>query len=44
LAALAVSFIKGCAVQSMIDPDNFDINDFLGAMQGLLGQLTTTAS
>jgi TetR/AcrR family transcriptional repressor of bet genes len=39
LAAVAVSFIKGCAVQSMIDPRNFDIEEFLSAMQGLMGQL-----
>lgn len=39
LAAVAVSFIKGCAVQSMIDPRNFDIDEFLAAAQGLLGQL-----
>lgn len=39
LAALAVSVIKGCAVQSMIDPDNFDISEFLAAANGLIGQL-----
>lgn len=39
LAAVAVSFIKGCAVQSMIDPGNFDIEEYLAAMNGLLGQL-----
>lgn len=39
LAAVAVSFIKGCAVQSMIDPRGFDIQSFLVATQGLLGQL-----
>lgn len=39
LAAVAVGFIKGCAVQSMIDPKNFDIDEFLAAAQGLLGQL-----
>ena len=42
LAAVAVSFIKGCAVQSMIDPKNFDIEEFLSAMQGLMGQLAPT--
>jgi TetR/AcrR family transcriptional repressor of bet genes len=41
LSAVAVSFIKGCAVQSMIDPDNFDIDDFLAAMKRLLGELAT---
>ena len=39
LAAVAVSFIKGCAVQSMIDPKNFDIDEFLAAANGLMGQL-----
>jgi TetR/AcrR family transcriptional repressor of bet genes len=38
LAAVAVSFIKGCAVQSMIDPDYFDIRDYLGAAEALIGQ------
>ena len=35
LAAVAVSFIKGCAVQSMIDPD-FDIGQYLAATEGLI--------
>ncbi len=39
LAAVAVSVIKGCAVQSMIDPENFDIDEFLAAANGLIGQL-----
>ncbi len=38
LAAVSVSFIKGCAVQSMIDPKNVDIDEFLAATQGLFGQ------
>jgi len=38
LAAVAVGFIKGCAVQSMVDP-RFDIKEFLAAAQGLVGQL-----
>jgi AcrR family transcriptional regulator len=42
LAAVAVSFIKGCAVQSMIDPRGFDIDEFLAAVQGLVGQLAPT--
>lgn len=37
LAAVSVSFIKGCAVQSMIDPANVDIDEFLAATQGLFG-------
>jgi TetR/AcrR family transcriptional repressor of bet genes len=43
LAAVAVSFIKGCAVQSMIDPRNFDIDEFLAATQGLMGELAPSA-
>jgi TetR/AcrR family transcriptional repressor of bet genes len=39
LTAVAVSFIKGCAVQSMIDPDHFDIAHYLGAAEGLVGEL-----
>jgi len=39
LAAVAVSFIKGCAVQAMIDPTCFDIEEYLGAAEGLLGEL-----
>lgn len=38
LAAVAVSFIKGCAVQSMIDPEHFDIGQYLAAAEGLLAQ------
>jgi len=37
LAAVSVSFIKGCAVQSMIDPQNVNIDEFLVATQGLFG-------
>jgi TetR/AcrR family transcriptional repressor of bet genes len=43
LAAVAVSFIKGCAVQAMIDPKHFDIEEFLSAMQGLMGELAPSA-
>lgn len=43
LSAVAVSFIKGCAVQSMIDPENFDIEEYLAATDGLLGQLAVSA-
>ena len=39
LSAVTVSFIKGCAVQSMIDPENFDIEEYLAATNCLLGQL-----
>lgn len=40
LAAVAVSFIKGCAVQSMIDPDGFDIGEYLAAVEGLVAQMS----
>ncbi len=36
LCAVAVSFIKGCAVQSMID-ETFDIEKYLGAAHRMLG-------
>jgi len=39
LAAVAVSFIKGCAVQSMLDPETFDIQEYLAAANGLIGEL-----
>jgi AcrR family transcriptional regulator len=35
LAAVAVSFIKGCAVQSMVEPD-LDVGGFLRAAENLL--------
>lgn len=35
LAAVAVSFIKGCAVQSMVEP-NLDVDGFLRAAETLL--------
>lgn len=36
LAAVAVSFINGCAVQAMIDPDHFDIKEYLTAVRGVI--------
>ena len=39
LAAVIVSFIKGCSVQSLIEPE-LDIREFLGAAEGLLAQLS----
>jgi AcrR family transcriptional regulator len=41
LAAVAVSFIKGCAVQAMIDAEHFDIEEYLMAAEGLVGQLAS---
>lgn len=46
LAGLSVSLIKGCAVQSMIDPDHFDVNEYFTAAVGLLagaGSVAATA-
>lgn len=37
LTALAVSVIKGSAVQAMIDPARFDVEEYLAAVQGILG-------
>jgi AcrR family transcriptional regulator len=37
LSGLSVSLIKGCAVQSMIDPDHFDVDEYFTAAVGLLG-------
>jgi TetR/AcrR family transcriptional regulator, transcriptional repressor of bet genes len=39
LAAVAVGFIKGCAIQSMLAPTDFDIDEFLHAANALVGQL-----
>lgn len=44
LAAVAVSFINGCAVQAMIDPHHFDIQEYLTAVRGILGQLAPSAA
>jgi TetR/AcrR family transcriptional repressor of bet genes len=37
LTAVAVSFVNGCAVQALIDPDRFDVEEYLAAVQGVLG-------
>ncbi len=39
LAAVAVGFIEGCAVQAVIDPDNFDVDEFMATAEGLVAQL-----
>ena len=39
LAGVAVSWIHGCAVQAMIDPAQFDTDDYLTAVRGIIGQL-----
>jgi AcrR family transcriptional regulator len=38
LAAMAVSWIHGCAVQAMIDPEHFDTGEYLAAVRGIVGQ------
>lgn len=40
LAAVAVSWIHGCAVQAMVDPEHFDTDEYLAAVRGMVGQLT----
>jgi AcrR family transcriptional regulator len=44
LCAVAVSFIKGCAVQSMIDPAGFDIAQYLAAAEVVLSALEPAAA
>lgn len=36
LAAVAVSWIHGCAVQAMVDPEHFDSDDYLAAVRGMI--------
>ena len=43
LAAIAVSFINGCAVQAMIDPDHFNVGEYLASVQGILGDFPIAA-
>ena len=38
LAGVAVSFINGCAVQAMIDPEHFDAAEYLATVDGILGR------
>lgn len=39
LAAVAVSWIHGCAVQAMVDPGHFDTDEYLAAVRGMVGRL-----
>ena len=39
LAAVVVGFIKGCAVQSVIEPREFDVQEFVTASSALMAQL-----
>jgi TetR/AcrR family transcriptional regulator, transcriptional repressor of bet genes len=38
LAAVAVSWIHGCAVQAMVEPHDFDTDEFLAAVRGMVGR------
>jgi TetR/AcrR family transcriptional regulator, transcriptional repressor of bet genes len=38
LAAVAVSWIQGCAVQAMVAPGRFDTDDYLAAMRGMIAR------
>jgi TetR/AcrR family transcriptional regulator, transcriptional repressor of bet genes len=39
MAAVAVSWIHGCAVQAMSDPEGFDTDEYLAAVRTIVGQL-----
>lgn len=41
LAAVAVSWIHGCAVQATIDPEHFDTDQYFGAVRGIIGRLAS---
>jgi AcrR family transcriptional regulator len=43
LAAVAVSLIIGYPVQAMIDPDQFDIQEYLAAVQAIIGDFPMAA-
>jgi TetR/AcrR family transcriptional regulator, transcriptional repressor of bet genes len=38
MAAVAVSWIHGCAVQAMVDPVHFDTDEYLAAVRGMIGR------
>jgi TetR/AcrR family transcriptional regulator, transcriptional repressor of bet genes len=39
LAAVAVSWIHGCALQAMIDPASFDTEEYLATVRGMIGRM-----
>jgi AcrR family transcriptional regulator len=41
MAAVAVSWIQGCAVQAMLNPDHFDTHEYLAAVRGIVGQIVS---
>jgi AcrR family transcriptional regulator len=38
LAAVAVSWIQGCAVQAMIDPGHFDTDEYLASVRSMISR------
>ena len=44
LAAVAVSWIQGCAVQALLDPEAFDAEEYLRTVRGLLDEILTGAT
>jgi TetR/AcrR family transcriptional repressor of bet genes len=38
MAAMAVSWIHGCAVQAMVDPEHFDTDEYLASVRGIIGR------
>ena len=43
LAAVAVSWMQGCALQAMNDPEHFDTGAYLAAVRGLVARLPGAA-
>lgn len=43
LAAVAVSWMQGCAVQAMNDPERFDTDAYLAAVRGIIARLARGA-
>jgi TetR/AcrR family transcriptional repressor of bet genes len=39
LSAVAVSWIQGCAVQALIDPEHFDTAEYLAAVRAVIAKL-----
>jgi AcrR family transcriptional regulator len=39
MAAVAVSWLHGCAVQGMVAPGRFDVDDYLASVRGFTGRL-----
>ena len=39
MAAMAVSWIHGCAVQAMVDPAHFDTDEYLATVRGIVAEM-----